>query len=302
MFSRLSLGMALALALGLGLAACDSDSTGSQTAHLTVALVDAPLAMFQEAKVHIGEISLIPQGAGPPVLLTEDGGEHDLLDLQNGIMADLASLTIDAGTYLQLRLQVLSAEVTLADGYEFASEPLKTRELSVPSGAETGIKVNLRYADGNENSSGVDIASGETVLLVVDMDISRNFVLQGDPDGPQGLMGVLFTPLIRATLEDVAGTISGTVTYNSATPDEETEYATITADLVPMTSPVLEVMQTLNVTTVAAEDGTYTLWFLAPGTYEVGASANIDGTDYTSATQQVPVGQGEDVEGVDLTL
>lgn len=285
--------------LMLGAGACDEATSPDGTGQFSVALTDAPSAMFSEATVDIGAIQLVGEASGP-ITLTQDGGVHDLLDLQNGVMADLATLDIEAGTYHQLRLIVESAEVTLAEGYEF-SDGTTTRSLFVPSGAQTGVKVNLRHAENtSEESGGVEISSGETILVVLDMDVERNFVLQGDPDGPEGLLDVLFTPLVRASVEDVAGSISGTVTYTSATPADETEFASVEAVLDEST--LLEEMQTSTATTTAGADGSYKLWFLSPGTYDVSASANIGGTDYSDGPQSVPVGEGEDVTGVDFTL
>jgi len=287
--------------LAIGVMACD-DSTSPEegTGQFSVALTDAPSAMFAEAIVDIGAIQLISDDQAP-ITLTNDGGVHDLLELQNGVMADLATLDIEAGTYHQLRLIVEAAEVTLAEGFEFA-DGSTTRTLFVPSGAQTGIKVNLRYADADEESAGVEISSGETILVVLDMDVERNFVLQGNPDGPEGLLGVLFTPLVRASVLDVAGSISGTVTYTSATPADETEFASVEAELDESTSLVLEEMQTTTVTTTAAADGTYTLWFVSPGTYDVSASATIGGAPFSAGPQTVPVGEDEDVTGIDFDL
>ena len=286
--------------LALGVPGCEDSTSPEGTGQFSVALTDAPSAMFAEAIVDIGAIQLIGD-EGPPITLTNDGGVHDLLALQNGVMADLATLDIEAGTYHQLRLIVESAEVTLAAGFEFA-DGTTTRVLFVPSGAETGIKVNLRYADGDEESAGVEISSGETILVVLDMDVEQNFVIQGSPDTPAELIDVLFTPLVRASVLDVAGSISGTVTYSSATPGDETEFASIEAELDEATSLVLEAMQTTMVTTTAAADATYTLWFVSPGTYDVSASATIGGTEYTDGPQTVPVGEDEDVTGVDFDL
>lgn len=284
--------------LALGFAACDDAAAPEGTGTMSVALTDAPEAMFAEAIVDVGAIQLI--GDGPPITLTEDGGVHDLLTLQDGVMADLATLEIEAGTYHQLRLIVESAQVTLAEGYEF-NDGTTTRDLFVPSGAQTGVKVNLHDA-GDEDGEGVVISSGETVLVVLDMDVSQNFVIQRDADGPAGIEGVLFTPLVRAAVEDVAGSISGTVTYSSATPADATEYAGIQADLVTPLPGILEEMQTTTVTTSAAADGTYTLWYASPGTYDVSASATIGGMEYSAGPQSVVVGAGEAVTGINFDL
>lgn len=281
-------------------AACDDTSSPEEgMAQLTVALTDAADVTYDAATIEVGEIRLVREG-GPPVVLTDNAGEHDLLELQNGVMADLATLEIEPGRYLQLRLEILSASVTLGDGFEF-SDGSKTRILTVPSGAQSGLKINLTSADGDSDNAGIDITSGESIL-VVDVDVSQNFVVQGPSTDPLAIQGVLFTPLLRATLEDVAGSIEGTVTYGSATPDEETERATVTADLVPGSSSVLEEMQTDMVSTTAAEDGSYKLWFLAPGDYDVSAEATIDGSDYSDGPQTVTIEDGEAEVGVDFTL
>lgn len=281
---------------------CDDDASpdptdpGDETATLTVALTDASDVMFESATIEVGEISVTREG-GPAVLLAEDAGTHDLLELQNGVMVDLATVDVEPGRYLQLRLEVLSAEVTLAEGFEF-EDGSQTAELTVPSGAQSGIKVNLSAADGG-SSAGIEIPEGESVL-VVDVDVSQNFVVQGPTNDPLSIRSVQFTPHLRATLEDVSGSIAGTVTYESATPDEETERATVTA--VFDSGADDEEMQTSEVSVTVGEDGAYKLWFLAPGEYEVSAAATIDDTEYTDGPEIVTVGEGEDVTGVDFTL
>ena len=283
-----------------------SDSTAPEgPAHFIVALTDGPGEMFESAMVEIGEV-WATQAGGPPILLSEDGGTYDLLELQDGVMAELATADIDAPTrLLQLRLHVVSASVTLAADHEFADEST-TADLFVPSGAQSGIKINLRDADENEDGAGVDLVPGETILAVVDMDVEQNFVFRGSTDDPMALPDVLFTPLLRATLEDVAGSISGTVTYATppAQPDDLTEYADIEAVLTSSTVQVLE-METAIASTRAKADGTYTVLFLSPGTYNVSATATIDGTVYPvvpAAPQSVVVGDGQNVTGVNFSL
>src|SRR5690606_38469390 len=103
---------------------------------------------------------------------------------------------------------VESAELTLAAGYQF-EDGTTTQTLHVPSGSETGIKLKLRTADGDEGA-GIDIRPGETVL-VVDFDVSQNFVIQGDPETAAGIKSYSFTPVLRAVVRDIAGSIAGSV-------------------------------------------------------------------------------------------
>lgn len=277
----------LVLALAVALTACGEATSPGGDAQLTVALTDAPSDYYASATVDIGSIQIIPDD-GPPVTLTNDGGEHDLLSLQNGVTADLATLSIDPGTYLQLRLVVENAHVELADGLQFQDGSTE-KDLFVPSGAQTGIKINLSSADGN-GDAGVEIRQGETIL-VVDFDVAQNFVIQGDPDTQAGIQDVLFTPLLRATVSDVAGSISGTVTSS----EDDSGMESLTVRAVLQASDVMEELQTDEVTAVTSSDGSYTIHFLSPGTYEV----SVD--DFSADPQTVTVGDAEDVTGVDFS-
>lgn len=277
-------GIALPL-MALVAAAC-GDSTGSETgtAHLRVQLTDAPSVAFDSAVVYIGAVTIFP-AEGDPIEVTDSGGVFDLLTLQDGVTAELGDVEIDAGTYTELRLIVDSARVVLADPYEF-TDGTDTRSLKVPSGSSSGIKIKLRSMDGDTLVPGVEIVPGETVL-VVDFDVYQNFRIQGNPNTAAGLKSVLFTPTLRAVVRNVAGSIAGTVTSS--------------ADGSPL--PGLTVRATLQdtdgdpveVTAVTGDDGTYTLMYLAPGTYEVQVDA------FSADAQTVDVGENENVTGVDFS-
>jgi hypothetical protein len=127
-------------------------------------------------------------GAGGPVTVTDTAAVYDLLALQNGVTALLGSATIPAGSYEQLRLIVDSARVVLASGFAFANGDT-TASLRVPSGMETGIKVNF--------ATPVQLPPGQSTLLV-DFDVSQSFVLNGPSTGP---FAVSFKPVIHATAQ-----------------------------------------------------------------------------------------------------
>ena len=101
----------------------------------------------------------------------------------------------------------------------------------------------------------------------------------------------MFTPLLRAVVQDVAGTISGVVTLEGT--GDPAEGAVVRATLT--SSDVLESLQTSEATAATAADGSYTIWFVAPGTYDV----SVD--DFSAAAQTVTVGEREDVTGVDFS-
>jgi hypothetical protein len=273
------------LMAGLTLVACDTPTEHQGNAHLRILLTDAPSDYIESAVVEIGRIEILPANDGPPEVIVEDAGSYDLLDLQNGVTADLGIAPIDAGDYSELRMFVESAEITLAAGYEF-NDGTTTRTLFVPSGAQTGIKIKLMSPDGDDDA-GVTISQGETVL-VVDFDVAQNFVIQGNPETPAGIHGILFTPVLRAIVRDVAGSIAGTV---AAPAGVAVEGLTVTA--------TREGAEDADATTLVNADGTFLLPFMTPGTYGVTVAAP-DG--HSANVVQVTVAENQAVTGVALTI
>jgi hypothetical protein len=261
-------------ALALALVACSDDngpSNGGDTGTLTLRLTDAPGEEIESAVVYVSQVYLVPGSDenGEHVVISDTPASYDLLSLQGGVTALLGSQEIPVGSYEQLRMVVDSARVTLAPPVLF-DDGTNTALLTVPSGSQTGIKVNL--------SGPIEIVPGETIW-VVDFDVGQSFVFQGPPGGPKS---VSFKPVIHATAVDVAGSISGTVTPAEA---NATVYAIVGTD-------------TIASTTADPTTGAYLIPFIAPGNYTVLARA----TGYDDATQPVTVGDGEDVTGVDFTL
>ena len=257
------------LAASAVLGAC-SDSSGStnQTATLSVRLADAPGEQIESAVIWVSGVSVVGADGGVHVIST-DTASYNLLAFQNGVTAALGSAEIPVGVYSQLRLIVDSAQITLKSPVTFTSGS-STASLKVPSGSQSGLKVNL----GN-----VQINPGETVLLA-DFDVSQSFVLQGPPGGPKS---AIFKPVIHATVMDVAGSISGTVSPASS---KAGLYA-------------IQGVDTIATASADSLTGAYAIRFLTPGMYKVLARAAgfQDGV-----RDSVVVGNAQAVTGVDFTL
>ena len=238
---------------------------GPQMGHVSVRLTDAPLAGVASAMVWVSQVYLVPG----KFVISSTPVSYDLLDLQSGVTASLGDANIPVGDYEQLRLVVDSAVLTLADGSTF-SDGSSTKTLKVPSGMQTGIKVNF--------GGPIHVAPGETDL-VVDFDVSRNFVFLGMSSHPTG---VLFKPVLHGSTQDVAGSISGTSSPASAN------------------GKLFAILGSDTVTTALADPqtGAYTLWFLPPGSYTVADSAS----GFKTSTKSVTVGSTEHVTAVDFTL
>jgi hypothetical protein len=256
--------------------------------------------------VDIGAVQLVPgdaDGMGNDSLgiitLTDDGtdGMVNLLELQNEATSQLADTEIPAGTYSQLRLIVDSARVELAEGYEFRDGGT-SRTLFVPSGAHTGIKLNLKGSngDGEGTMGGVEITPGQTVL-VLDFDVNQSFRIQGNPETPAGIRSVHFQPTLRVVVHNVSGSVSGTVT--AAADSMNVVGLTVTAE--PQGDGLLEAYQTQTATAVTDSTGAYTIHFMVPGDYAVSVAAD-SGFVAAPASTDVTVGEAASVTGIDFEI
>jgi hypothetical protein len=298
-----------ALMLAAVAGACDPDSPvavetqapGTEQegpATLKILLTDAAADYTAEANVDIGRVELLPAGDGAATILSEDGtdGFVNLLELQNAATMQIAEAEIEPGAYHQLRLIVESANVRLIDGYTF-DDGSQEMELRVPSGAQTGIKLLLQ----NEGGGDLELGSGESVI-VLDFDVNRSFVIQGNPRTPAGIKGMLFKPTLKVTGLDVAASISGVLSVAEGLAPELVAGRTVIAE--PTGSGDLTEFgyQSAAGTGVTDVDGSYTIFFLVPGEYEVSVLDLEAGLGTDPRSQTVTVGQSEDLAGVDFQI
>jgi hypothetical protein len=192
----------IAFVLG-AVAACESSTAPAGTARLQILLTDAPADYIEEAWVTVSRVYLIPgeedPEEGPPFVDLFNDPEspkvYDLLTLRDGVTADLTTpVAVPAGTFAQLRMIVSGATIKLKDGHTFNTGE-STRDLVVPSGAKSGIKVML--------DEPITMEAGDLTVVLVDFDVDQNFVIQGNPESPAGIQGILFTPLLRELSREV---------------------------------------------------------------------------------------------------
>ena len=196
---RLSRLPAAFVATLAAVAAVACDSTGPEVdGQVQILLTDAPADHIESADVWISRVYLQGGGDESEEEESEGGGrvdlfndpenpqQYDLLDLQNGVVANLTGpVDVESGSYGQLRLVVDSARITLAEGFTFANGDSE-RTLFVPSGSQSGIKVDLLEP--------VEATADALTVVLVDFDVEENFVFQGPDDAPTG---VLFTPRLK---------------------------------------------------------------------------------------------------------
>lgn len=190
-------------AMLVGLApACKKSTTGDGYGRLIVNVTDAPFPMdiVENATVTIGKVELRRSGDGvsdgsPFIIISEEPVTFNLLDLRNGVVEKFLDLEFPEGTYDLIRLYVDRADLKIKDGGEYS--------VMVPSGAQTGIKIFI--------NPGLTVSDGLTSELLLDFDLSRSFVLQGNPFTPAGIRGFIFKPVVRAANNSTAGRVEGVV-------------------------------------------------------------------------------------------
>ena len=263
-----------ALALMAGALAACSDSTSVSTGTLTVRLTDAPVDYVQSAVVWISKVYLIGGGdtTGAKFTITSTAAQYDLLSLQNGVTAALGTATIPVGSYSQMRFVVDSARITLKAPLTFPGGSA-SKILTVPSGQQTGVKVNF--------ATPVSIVPGETIL-VADFDVSRSFVFTGAVGSPTG---ALFKPVLHATVKNVAASIAGTVTP-----------ANSRAQLFAISTTSTD---TVSTTLADSVTGVYKLRFIPPGSYTVTAVGTAVGSTL-NASKAITLRAAQDTTGVNF--
>lgn len=195
-------GLVLATIFGMSLlyfTGCqkvDSDQTG----RIIVKITDAPFPIdwIDKASVTITRVEVRNEDESddkPFLTLFEGSMEFNLLDLRNGVTADLLDMEIPVGNYNLIRIYVENASISVKD--------FDTYRVKVPSGSQTGIKVFIKPS--------LKVAGGLTAEVLLDFNVDRSFVLNGNLKTPAGIKGFNFKPVIRAVNNTTAGVVEGVV-------------------------------------------------------------------------------------------
>lgn len=182
----------------------DAPFPASLVDHVYVTIEKAELRLKDEScKTPEGEV--IPDCSEGYILVMAEPVEIDLMQLRNGLNRLLSEAEVPVGTYNMIRLYVNKAEIVLDNETSF---PLK-----IPGGSESGLKILLKEPlIVTENGS-------EEILL--DFDLSRSFIAQGNPRNRKGITGFIFKPVIRAVNMKKSGALAGKITDSMGKPVEE---------------------------------------------------------------------------------
>ena len=257
------------------------DGPGSGT--LMIKLTDAPFPfdLVDSATVTIDSLSAHVAAEDSALsghyILSREQETFNLLDLQNGVTATLASATLPVGFVNQLRLFVSSARVVLTDARYF--------DLIIPSGEESGLKI---HPDPQ-----IEIVGSLTTEVILDFDVSRSF--RAIPSGPDlsQIEGFHFRPTLRAVNSSEVGSLSGTVVNDMGTPDDSTD------DTVLEGVTITAYFEGEEVTSTSTDaSGGYRVMGLPAGSYQLESSSSGFEPEVIHST----VIPGNDVGGNDFVL
>ena len=262
---------------------CEKGMDNSDTGILSIKLTDSPfpITLVEKAMVTINKIEIRrdqPESEGKPFLvLSEEEFNYNLLELQNGITADLVEVEVPVGDYNLIRLYVTHADIELKDKTVY--------NLKIPSGEQTGIKIFIKPS--------VTVVGGLTTELVLDFDVSQSFVVQGNPYTPAGIKGFIFKPVIRAANESTTGSITGKIIDNTEN----------TSPVALAEAQVWIETDDNTYSTFSDEDGLYTLSYIPAGIYTLNASKKTTEVAYdTVSVENVEVVAGNNTELDDIML
>jgi hypothetical protein len=253
--------LAIALASGALLTACES-STGGGPGTVTVQLTDKPFPFAEVSEVNVFVVRVDAKTTDPTDADAEDPDNNDgwvtlatpnelvdLLELNGGKLKKLGTKTLANGTYRGFRIIIDPSKsgVVLENG----SEP----DIIWPSAAQTGIKVNMIEPL---------VVSSDEQVFIIDFDIGRSFVMRGNDIEQNGL---LFKPVVQALVQDITGTITGSVVKDT---EDGPVFDEVTVELLKDDTP-LDDTDDANVvaSTFTDASGDYTFAYVLPGDYEI---------------------------------
>ena len=253
------------LASGLALGGCSDDRA---TGKLSLAITDAPVDGATAVVVQFTGVEVKPADGAARAFTFDAPRQIDLLAL-TGTDSELLLDEVDvpAGRYNWVRLAVDADEDGVVDSYIDLDDGSR-HELEVPSGAETGLKLN----------SGFVVSAGGSASFTVDFDL-RKSVHEPMDAGDSFKLRPTLRIVDNAEVGAIAGTVDNTWVVDGCAPAVYVfSGAGATPDDVDGTpaDPVSSAEPRLNAATGHYD---YAVGFLSPGAYTVSFTCDAAADD-----------------------
>jgi len=218
-----------------------------------------PFSFVTEANVGVTKVE-VKTATSDYVVLYEGSASYNLVDLTNGVTAEVEVSTIEAGTYTHCRVTVGEASVTYSDGTSH------TASVDAHVIRDIAIVPALIVEEGEASE----------VLLDVDLASSFSFLGMGGLLLSDWILGGIssihscgFTPVVRVCDYDRTGEITGAVTVDG----DYQQYARIAIEVDGET-----------IHTHSESDGAFTFVGVAAGDYTVVVTTSDGETSSVSVT------------------
>ena len=266
--------------IGMSLTGCGGGSSsgsggrsGSSEGFLTLSITDAAIDEVTEVWVQFTAIELKPAGSPSFTISFDSPVNINLLSLQGSLSQDFFNkAVVDSGVYNWVRLAVNAEADGTFDSYLVMKDGSQ-HELHIPSGSQTGLKINDSFVvDRNTESS-----------MTIDFDLRKSIVMSS---GEYHLK-----PVLRLVENSKSGSItdgiSSDLTVGTDCSDDLPEtgnavYVFNGADAEvddidnQLPEPVTTALLTLN---VATGEYDYDIGFLPEGAYTVAFTCMADQDD-----------------------
>jgi hypothetical protein len=248
----------------------DITALQAKPSSLSISITDAVIDSAQKVSVQFTSISIQPE-VGDPIEYTFESPQNiDLLSLQGTVFANLMSeQTIPVGTYESIRLHVNASKDGVNDTY-IQLDDGSEHELFIPSGSQSGLKIN----------SGFELGEEQDLHLMIDFDLRKSVVLSNDEyklrptlrmvnmDDVQHISGSIDAALLTAEHCSDANPSTGNAVYLFEGHD-------IAADDIDRHNPEPVTSAAVNLNP-ASGDYEYTLAFMPPGDYTLAFTCQAD--------------------------
>ncbi len=187
-----------------GLTACGGGGDGGGTGTMSLSITDAPVDDVNSVVVQFSGVAFKRAGAASETVqnLTPSPRQLDLLEYQEGRAALLLdNVVLPAGDYEWIRL-IVDNQSGVRDSYVML-ETGEECELRVPSGAESGLKLNR----------GFTLPADGSAALTIDFDLRKSLHAPPGQQNPGSActQGYLLRPTLRVVDDANVGAIGGTV-------------------------------------------------------------------------------------------